>query len=224
MEGCDVLLRLLLADGSEVYDLKLKYLLGYREVCINAPTLASLMEQYQSLKVLTLEDIFLDENLCRALGTFSRPGLEIELTCCKLTSAGTSALAEVIGCNQGPTKRRWCEIDYSVLANGLRGNSRLKSLSVHPPGNRDVANQDILAITSALGLVDLHLSHYFTISNEAWYAVCDSLKTHSTLQKLQLQPIFKLELECISQICVQCRTALKLIITIRSHITICSMS
>ena len=108
--------------GARVYDLKLKHVLGYREVCINAPTLASLIEQCQSLKVLTLDDMFLDENLCRAFGTFSRLDLEIELTGCKLTSAGTSALAEVLGRNQGPTKIRRCrEIDYSVLANGLRG-------------------------------------------------------------------------------------------------------
>jgi hypothetical protein len=47
---------------------------------------------------------------------------------CKLTSAGSSALAEVLGRNnQGPTQLFHCYMDNGVLANGLRGNSSLKS-------------------------------------------------------------------------------------------------
>jgi hypothetical protein len=40
------------------------------------------MEQCQSLKSLVLEDLEMDENHCRVLGAYSRPGLEIELVRC----------------------------------------------------------------------------------------------------------------------------------------------
>jgi hypothetical protein len=85
---------------------------------INAPTLANLMEQCQNLKTLTFIDLEMDESRIGVLGDYSRPGLEIVLFCCQLTSAGTSALAEVLGRNQGPTKLDSCVIDYTVLTNG----------------------------------------------------------------------------------------------------------
>jgi hypothetical protein len=66
-EICDVVLRLLMADGSDVFDVRFSYVMGFHEVCINATSLASLMEQCQGLKVLTLDDMLLDENLCRVL-------------------------------------------------------------------------------------------------------------------------------------------------------------
>jgi hypothetical protein len=75
---------------------------------------------------LTLQNLEIDENHCRVLGAYSRPDLDIVLTGCKFTSAGTSALAEVLERNQGPIKLDYCDIDDPVLANGLRGNSRLK--------------------------------------------------------------------------------------------------
>jgi hypothetical protein len=157
---------------------------------INAPTLAYLIEQCQSLKALTLEQIVLDENHCRVLGAFSRPDLEIVLISCKLTSAGTSALEEVIGNNQGPTKLYLCYIDHSVLADGLRENSRLKMLRPRISSSREVGNRDLLAIAGALrenkGLVDLDLGHDFRMTDETWNAVYDSLKTHPTLQVLDL--------------------------------------
>jgi hypothetical protein len=71
----------------------------------------------------------MDENHCRVLGTtFFRPDLEIELLDCKLTSAGGLVCAEVLGRNQGPTELDDCDIDTTVLADVLRGNSHLKSL------------------------------------------------------------------------------------------------
>jgi hypothetical protein len=188
LEICDVVLRLLAA--SVIHSVILhKY--GTPGAVINAPTLAYLMEQCQSLKVLKLTEIDLDENHCRVLGAYSRPDLEIILARCKLTSAGSSALAEVLGRNQGPTKLDSCRIDYSVLADGLRENSRLKSFSPLNSSDRDVGNREVLAIASALkenkGLVYLDLEHDFSMSDETWGAICDSLKTHPTLQILDLQ-------------------------------------
>jgi hypothetical protein len=124
LEICDVVLRLLAV--SVVHSVTLKKW-SYRDIaCINAPSLAYLMEQCQSLKNLTLKKLDLGEDNIRVLGDYSKPGLEISLFSCTITSAGANALAEFLGCNQGPTKLGWCSIDNVILANGLRGNSRLK--------------------------------------------------------------------------------------------------
>jgi hypothetical protein len=69
----------------------------------------------------------LNEDHFRVLGALSRLGLKIELKHCRIAGAAAEALVEVLGQNHGPTKLAYCYIDYSVLADGLRGNSRLKS-------------------------------------------------------------------------------------------------
>jgi hypothetical protein len=148
------------------------------------------MEQCQSLKVLELRNLEMDEHNCRVLGAYSRPDLEIALTECVITRSGASALAEVLGRNQGPAKLLRCAIDAFVLADGLRGNSRLKSFSQGFSGNRNVGNQKVVAIACALrenrGLIELELrSHYSNINDETWGTVCDSLKTHPTLEVLK---------------------------------------
>jgi hypothetical protein len=194
LEICDVVLRLLAASvvrSVHLADWSSIHWTSFNGAFINAPILAYLMEQCQSLKILSMSNLEIDENHCRVLGGDSRPDLEIELKHCKITSAGARALAEILGRNQGPTKLNWCYIDNSVFADGLRGNIRLKSLKLLL-SDRDVGNQDVLAIADALrenkGLVDLDLRHELTMIYETWDAVCDSLKTHPTLQVLSLRP------------------------------------
>jgi hypothetical protein len=154
------------------------------------------MEQCQSLKVLTLVDLdCLDEDHCRALGDYSRTGLEIELKSCTVMDTGVSALAEALRRNQGPTKIDYGNIDYCVLADGLRGNTRLKSfrpeITVHSNGmDRDTADRELLAIADALrenqGLVDLNL-YSSSMTDETYSVVCNSLKAHPTLEVLGLE-------------------------------------
>jgi hypothetical protein len=213
VEICDIVVRLLAV--SPVNRVILENLISL-DVLITAPTLAYLMEQCQSLKFLSLENLEMDENHYRVLGAYSRPDLEIELNHCKLTSAGTSALAEDLGQNQGPTKLDSCEIDRFtlaeilgrdqrptkldrcridsfVLADGLRGNSRLKSLRPRFSSSPEVHSREVLAIAGALrenkSLVDLDLSHGLNLSDETWSAVCNYLKTHPTLQVLNIRTI-----------------------------------
>jgi hypothetical protein len=188
LEICDVVLRLLAA--SVVYSVTLYKMNSRDGAMISSVSLAYMMEQCQSLKVLTLLCLEMDENHCRVLGDYSRPGLEIELKVCKLTSAGASALADVLGRNQGPTMLHYCDIDYSVLANGLRGNSRLEIIEQDFSGDSFFCNQQVLAIAVAVreneGLVELILKCYGGIVNEeTWGAVFDSLKTHPTLEVLK---------------------------------------
>jgi hypothetical protein len=136
----------------------------------------------------------MDENHCRVLGTYSRPDLEIVLERCKISRAGASALAEVLGRNQGPIKLYNCEIDNLLLADGLRGKSRLKSLKLRLSDSPEDSNREVLAIVGALrenkGLVGLDLSSECHLCDETWDAVWDSLKTHPTLEVLDLRQTF----------------------------------
>jgi hypothetical protein len=188
LEICDVILRLLAV--SVVHSVILHKWNRSGGACINAPALEYLMEQCKSLKSLSLSNLEMDENHCRVLGAYSRPDLEIKLKNCKLTSAGTSALAEVLGHNQGPTVLERCNIDYSILADGLRGNSRLKRLRTAYFSNLDNDNRQVLAIANAVrenkGLVELDFHYALSMSDETWGAICDSLKTHPTLEILYL--------------------------------------
>jgi hypothetical protein len=191
LEISDVVIRLLAA--SDVHSVILRRW-GFGDgAFINAATLAYLMEQCQSLSFLSLCGLALNEHHCRVLDTYSRPGVEIELKGCELTNAGASALAEVLGRNRGPTKLD-CFDNYSILANGLRGNSRLKSLRefIDTYISHDAGNRQVLAIAGALkenkGLVELEFCYDDELfSEKAWYAICDSLETHPTLQVLNVQ-------------------------------------
>jgi hypothetical protein len=186
LEICDIVVRLLAA--SVVHSVGLTD--WNPALFIHAPTLEYLMEQCQSLKVLALSRLEMDEDHCRVLGAYSRPDLEIVLDSCTITDAGASTLVEVLRRNQGPTKLDDCEIDNVVLANGLRGNSRLKSLEPSLSEDSDVGNRQVLAIAGALrenkGLVHLDLSYELRLNDETWGAICDSLKTHPTLEVLHL--------------------------------------
>jgi hypothetical protein len=189
LEICDVVVRLLAV--SAVHRLFLRKKSHLDNASINAPTLAYLMEQCQILKDLRLEQIDLDEDHFRVLGGYSRPGLGIMLKYCKITSNGANALADILGRNQGPTKLDSCESDNFVLANGLRGSSSLKSFRPSLSESSDDGYREVLAIAGALkenkGLVDLELWQDFRMGDETWEAVCDSLKTHPTLEVLDLR-------------------------------------
>jgi hypothetical protein len=192
LEICDIVLRVLAV--SVVHSVKLFNNGSTHDRSINAPSLAYLMEQCHSLKVLSLKGLGMDENHCRVLGAYSRPDLEIVLDYCKITSAGASALVEVLGRNQGPTKLDQCEIDNFVLANGLCGNRRLKSLRPRFSSYLE-ANREVLAIAGGLqenkGLVEFDLTHSYCVIDEAWGAICDSLETHPTLEVLDLLGAFR---------------------------------
>jgi hypothetical protein len=194
LEICDVVIRLLAA--SVVHSIKLSNQKNLVDaISINAPRLAYLMEQCQSLKVLSLVDIDMDESHCRVLDSYSKPGLKIVLEYCRFTSAGASALAEVLGRNQGPTKLHFCGIDNSVVANGLRGNSRLKSLKLSISSSPEDGNRELLAIAGVLrenkGLVDLDLSSRIRVSDETFGAICDSLEAHPTIEALDLRASYR---------------------------------
>jgi hypothetical protein len=143
----NVVLRLL--ARSVVHSVILRSWAGFRDgVLINAPTLAYLMEHCPNLKLLSLKDLAMDENHCHVLAAYSRPDLEIILISCKLTSAGASALVEVLGRNQRPTELTYCNIECLGLLDRLHGNSRLKSFTPRLSDFRGAAYQECLVIAS----------------------------------------------------------------------------
>jgi hypothetical protein len=94
-EICDVVLRLMAA--SVVHSPLLSNWNCFpHHVSINAASVEYLMEQCQSLKVLTLQDLEIDEDQIRLLEEFSRPGLEIELKPCGISGAAATVLAQVL--------------------------------------------------------------------------------------------------------------------------------
>jgi hypothetical protein len=190
--------RLLAASASEVYELDVRFLCNLQRVLDFAPTLVSLMEQCQNLKVLSLARLEIDEDQIRALGVVStlRPGLEIKLVFCEISGSSAEALAELLQRNQGPTELQSCDLDNCILADGLRGNSRLTNLRVLCyTSTNEAGNREVLAIMSALrenkGLANLAIRLDLTMSEESWGAVCDLLETltHPTLQVLDLETI-----------------------------------
>jgi hypothetical protein len=184
--------RLLLVDVSGVHKLELRYRGQHCMeplIFVNVPSLAHLMERCQNLNVLILQQTVLDEADIRVLGNLSKPGFKLELRQCRITSA--AALARVLGRNQGPTKLDSCDIDNSVLTDGLRGNSRLKSFRPHLSNYGDGARkEEVLALAGALkenkGLIDLDFRGCDGMSEEIWCTICDALKAHPTLQVLSL--------------------------------------
>jgi hypothetical protein len=186
LEIRDIVVRLLAM--SEVHQLILFN--WTHDALIDAPILEYLMEQCQSVEALTLENLIMDEDHCHVLDVYSRPDLEIVLRSCKITSAGAGALAQVLGRNQGPTELDDCCVDNFVLANGLRGNSRLQSLSPRLSDDLEVRKRQVLAIAGALrenkGLFELNL-RYTRMTDDMWAPVCDSLMTHPTLEVLDLR-------------------------------------
>jgi hypothetical protein len=209
LEISDVVLRLLAA--SAVYSVSIDKWNHRDGILINARALAYLMEHCQSLKILSLESIHLDENHCRVLGAYSRPDLEIEVHLCTFSNAGARTLTEVLGRNEGPTGITWRSIDNLVLADGLRGNTRLKSFTLiqNITSNIEDSDREVLAIADALndnkGLVELELN-YALLSDEAWDAICDSLGTHPTLQVWRLRSEFRLEALGVAPAVLKSRT------------------
>jgi hypothetical protein len=94
--------RLLTASASTVYELDIRNLCRRHQAYDTiGPTLAYLMQQCQSLKVLSLTFFEIDEDQIRVLGAVSRPGLDIKLKFCRIAGASAEALAEVLKRDQG---------------------------------------------------------------------------------------------------------------------------
>jgi hypothetical protein len=119
------------------------------------------------------------------MDALTRTDLQINLIDCEPTESGEIVLLESIRQNRGPTQLCGCRIDARDLADALRGNISVNSLSPH----RHYSDEDRLAVVQALaeteGLVTLHLD-IVTITDSIWIALWLSAARHPTLEKIVL--------------------------------------
>jgi hypothetical protein len=141
--------------------------------------------QSHNLRVLRLHNRRLDTCHCRAMDALTRTDLQIDLIDCQPTESGKIVLLESIRQNRGPTQLSRCRIDTRGLADALRGNSSVSSLSPH----LRYSDQDRLVLVQALaeteGLVTLHLD-IVPITDTIWIALWRSVARHPTLEKIVL--------------------------------------
>jgi hypothetical protein len=148
-----------------------------------------LVQSHNHLRVLRLQYLVLDTCHCRAMDALTRTDLQINLIDCEPTESGETVLLESIRQNRGPTQLLQCRIDTGRLADALRGNSSVNSLSPH----RHYSDQDRLVFVQALaeteGLMTLHL-YLAPITDEMWIALWRSVARHPTLEKITLPEIY----------------------------------
>jgi hypothetical protein len=138
------------------------------------------------LRVLRLDNLYLDVCHCRAIDDLAGTNLQIELIDCVPTEFGESVLVESIRRNRGPTKLIQCRIDTLCLAEALRGNNMVNSLDLHA----SCSDEDKLVLVQALseneGLVTLRLNSA-PVTDESWIALLRSVARHPTHEKIVLR-------------------------------------
>jgi hypothetical protein len=137
-----------------------------------------------NLRDLSLDWLRLDTCHCRAMDALTRIDLQIKLIDCAPTALGETVLLESIRQNRGPTRLTLWRID-TRLADALRGNSSINSISPH----EDCSDEDRLVLVQAIaeteGLVALDLS-LVPIADETWIALWQSVARHPKLEKIIL--------------------------------------
>jgi hypothetical protein len=180
---CDFLVRLLATSDK-------------RDVCIagrcNAVPLPLsgaalslfLQESRSCLRKVTLYDMALTEDQCRALATMSRLDVELVMFFCSLVDDAAGAFVECLHSDKGPIKLNGCEIDNQILASALTGKSRVTRLELVPVNDTE-HGMNFRALANNRGLLNLFLQ-FNSISDENWTILCESLKAHPTLTSLNL--------------------------------------
>jgi hypothetical protein len=142
------------------------------------------------LRKVTLQEMALSEDQCRALATMSRLDIKVRISYCRLLNNVAGAFAEFLQSNRGPVELHNCKIDSRNLASALAGNSRVTSLTQDSNSLwvNDEAVMTILltVLANNRGLVHLDLYNHY-ISDDNWTILCESLQAHPTLASLDLR-------------------------------------
>jgi hypothetical protein len=203
---CDALLLQLLvrSQPSRVY---LKSLGFDNPLTISGLAIQGLLEQCPGLELLTFMDTTLDESQCRALAAASPSTttgkLDIRFHGCRVLNVGsTAALADLFrdNNNNSQTDQVHYHLDHfqtegwRVLAESLRGNTSVKT--IYEPGGlygRQLKHDEFRVLAEALR--DNQGLGKFTprrlhINDENWTLLCQSLRSHPTLDTLDLSGTF----------------------------------
>jgi hypothetical protein len=184
---CDILLQLLTTCESRTIMLAADY--ASNDFPVSGLALSHfLMHSNRTLKVLRVNSLRLDACHCHAIDTSTRMDLQIDLNeDVEVTDLGENILLESIRQNRGPTGLHSVDLVGHRLADALRGNSRVTSFSPY-----DSNDETALALFQALaeneGLVKFDLCQ-FTISDENWDTLRQSVSRNSKLEILNLSDI-----------------------------------
>jgi hypothetical protein len=146
-----------------------------------------LIQSSHSLKILSMWRVRLNENHCHAIDASTRTDLEINLgMSCELTELGEIVLLESIRQNRGPTGLHRVNLNARRLADALRGNSRVSTLT---PLLGRTSEEDCHAFFQALaeneGLVKLDLSRV-SILDENSDVFWQSVSHHPKLENIDM--------------------------------------
>jgi len=127
-----------------------------------------------------------NEDHCRALVATEayRDNFAITLQSCRLTTEGEPILFDGIRRNRGPTSLSQCHFSTRPLAEALRGNTRIKQLSISLQITGEELPFLMQALVKNLGIEEINLVGIVT--DECWRIICQSLATHPALERLFL--------------------------------------
>jgi hypothetical protein len=186
---CNFLVRLLAI--SEQRDV---YLQGSNRALspIDGPALSHFFEHgRENLRAVTLRDMIFNEEHTRVLAAPPQHKLQLALRDCRFSDgeASKNALLQWLKSGRGPTELYRCVIDSNVVAETLRGNSRLGRLLLCQEKASTARAPELSLIFRALaedrGLTEFD-AFWYSIGDENWNLLCQSLQKHPTMTSLGL--------------------------------------
>jgi hypothetical protein len=159
-----------------------------RSLPVSGAALALLFQESRgNVRSVSLSHCILNEEHIRALSTESRPDMKVKLSSCELADSEIcrNAFVECLQNNTGPTELHFLKIDYTLLIDALRGNTRVNSLHLGLERDEDQTGQGELfrALAGNRGLVEVSMAGCI-IDNGNWAVLCESLQGHPTLTSL----------------------------------------
>jgi hypothetical protein len=157
---------------------------------ISAPALSQLFEHGRE-RLHTLRDMILNEEHIRVLASAPRQEQQLILRGCRFSDgeACKNVFRRWLQSGGGPTELHRCVIDSDVLADAMRGSSRLSKILLSPEKASTAEDSELSLIISALAenksLTDFD-AFWYSISDENWSILCRSLQNHPTLTSLDL--------------------------------------
>jgi hypothetical protein len=204
---CDaLLLRLLVrSQPKRVY---LKSLWFDNPLTVSGPAIQELLERCPDLELLAFMDTTLDETQCRALASASPSTttgkLDIRFHDCRVLNVDSTAAFAALFRNNNSNNQgdqvhyhldHFQTEDWPILAESLRGNTSVITI-IQPAGRlakRMLEHDEFRALAEALrenqGLLRFSLRGQH-INHENWTVLCQSLRSHPTLDTLDLSGTF----------------------------------
>jgi hypothetical protein len=186
---CNFLIRLLAISEQRAVNLQ-----GFGRALspIDGPALSHFFEHgRENLRAVTLRGMIFNEEHVRVLAAPSHQKVEVALRECRFSDGDSSqnALLQWLQSSRGPTELYRCVIDSDVVMEALRGNSRLRRLLLCLDKALTTGDAELSFIFRALaedrGLTEFD-AFWYSISDENWTLLCQSLQKHPTLTSLGL--------------------------------------